>query len=178
VRQSENKWNRFIPTCFALTGSCARRRDDQLGTAQWILALVAMRSSLRPFLFSCVARCRNGDGPRRRSSIGLAFVYRSTMRPVVHPPNTPVRIKARCFEARPASHRVLAPDGGVADPVDPRIASLKGSTARSSSGTIPLRAAARQSQRRAGCRTAEFHQARGPDEVGDGMRGRSDADTQ
>src|SRR5206468_151768 len=68
-------------------------------TTAWILALVAVRLSLRAFLcceghfsigrfsFRALRGAVNGDGARRRSSIGLAFVYRSTMRPVVHPPS-------------------------------------------------------------------------------------------
>src|SRR5206468_11629676 len=39
------------------------------------------------FSFRALRDAVNGDGARRRSSNGLAFVYRSTTRPVDHPPS-------------------------------------------------------------------------------------------
>jgi hypothetical protein len=46
------------------------------------------RFSAGRFSFRALRDAVKGEGARRRSSNGLAFVYRSTIRPVVHPPST------------------------------------------------------------------------------------------
>ena len=83
-------------------------------TTSWILPLVAVRFSLRALLcceghfstgrfsFRASRDAVNGEGTRRRSLDGRVFVYRSTIRPVVHPPSA---IRSQGNHARVATER-------------------------------------------------------------------------